>query len=70
MATTPDEERQQVAFLKNISSAARDAVAHPRFRDTFVPSIGLGAVVLGTTANIAAALGASLLTFALLDKRK
>lgn len=70
MATTPNEERQEVAFFKNIGSATKAAVSHPRFRDTFVPSFGIGAVVLGLTWNIAAAVGSALLAFALLDKRK
>ena len=70
MATTPDDERQEVAFFKNIGVTSKAAVAHPRFRDTFLPSVGAGAVVLGATANIAASLGSCLLAFALLDKRK
>jgi hypothetical protein len=70
MATTPDEERQQVAFFKNIGETTKAAVSHPRFRDTFVPSFGIGAVVLGASTNVAAALGSALLAFALLDKRK
>jgi hypothetical protein len=51
-------------------SAVRTVSQHPRTRDTAVPAAGVFGVVAGGTANLALALGAALLTFSLLDKRR
>ena len=70
MATMPDEEKQTEGFFSNVKRGASAAVAHPRFRDTFIPAAGVFGVVAGVSENVALALGASLLTFALVDKKR
>lgn len=70
MATTPDTERQEAAFFQKVGDTAKATFSHPRFRDTVIPSTGIGAVTLAATGNVAAAFGTSLLAFALLDKRR
>lgn len=71
MATTPNEVPQEnPTFFNRAVTAAKSAAAHPRARDTFVPALGIGAVVLGTSGQAALALGAGLLAFALLDRRR
>jgi hypothetical protein len=72
MATTPNNEvpEDRDSFFGRAVSVAKTAAAHPRARDTFVPAVGIGALVLGSTSQVALALGAGLLAFALLDRRR
>lgn len=70
MATMPDEEKQPEGFFGNVKRGAVATVSHPRFRDTAVPAIGIFGVVVGVSQNIPLALGAALLSFALVDKRR
>jgi hypothetical protein len=71
MATTPNEVQQEDdGFRSRVVSAVRTVSQHPRTRDTAVPAAGVLGVVAGVSANVALALGAALLTFALLDKRR
>ena len=72
MATTPNDEvsEDRDSFFGRAVAAAKTAAAHPRARDTFVPSLGIGALVLGSTSQVALAIGAGFLAFALLDRRR
>jgi hypothetical protein len=71
MATTPNEVGQEEdGFRARVVSAVRTVSQHPRTRDTAVPALGVLGVVAGVTANAPLALGVSMLTFALLDKRR
>jgi hypothetical protein len=71
MATTPNEVQQEDdGFRSRVVSAVRTVSQHPRTRDTAVPAAGVLGVVAGVSANVALAIGAALLTFALLDKRR
>ena len=71
MATNPSEQPQEDdGFRSRVVSAVRTVSQHPRTRDTAVPAAGVFGVVAGGTANLALALGAALLTFSLLDKRR
>jgi hypothetical protein len=71
MATYPSEQPQEDdGFRARVVSAVRTVSQHPRTRDTAVPAAGVFGVVAGGTANLALALGAALLTFSLLDKRR
>lgn len=71
MATNPSETQQEDdGFRARVVSAVRTVSQHPRTRDTAVPAAGVFGVVAGGTANVALALGAALLTFSLLDKRR
>ena len=71
MATNPSEvQGEDDGFRAKVVSAVRTVSQHPRTRDTAVPAAGVFGVVAGGTANLALALGAALLTFSLLDKRR
>jgi hypothetical protein len=71
MATTPNEVGQEEGgFRARVVSAVRTVSQHPRTRDTAIPALGVLGVVAGVTANAPLALGVSMLTFALLDKRR
>jgi len=71
MATNPSEQPQEDdGFRSRVVSAVRTVSQHPRTRDTAVPAAGVFGVVAGSTTNLALALGAALLTFSLLDKRR
>jgi len=71
MATTPNEvSEERDTFFGRTVTAAKAAAAHPRARDTFVPAVGVWAVILGATSQLALAVGAGLLAFALLDRRR
>lgn len=71
MATNPTEQQQEDdGFRTRFVSAVRAVSQHPRSRDTAVPAAGVFGIVAGSTTDLALALGAALLTFALLDKRR